>query len=134
MPLYLFQNQKTKEIREIFFHMSDDKTYKGENGNEENWARVYISVNAAIDTKVDHKNPNSFLETSYKKKGNYGNLVDLSKELSDKRAKESDSGADPVKTNTFDSWSETRNFKKHPQDTRSVKEIKKSVAAKKKIK
>ena len=31
MPYYLFSNPDTEEIREIFFHMNDEKVYIDEN-------------------------------------------------------------------------------------------------------
>lgn len=118
--VYSFYNKKTGETRDIVMKMSEYKPYKGENGDEVDWERVYhapeISMNNANASKIDPYNPNSFIEKTGKMKGNYGNIQDLSKELSDKRASLSDTGEDPLKRKKFDEYTK-KTGKKHLQDT-----------------
>lgn len=114
MPIYLFQNQETAEIREVFFRMNDDKNYRGENGNENNWKRVFTIPTASVDGKVDAYSSNSFVEVTSKKRGTVGDILDLSAELSEKRAASSLDGQDPVKKKYFDKYKKDRFGKDHP--------------------
>ena len=97
MPIYLFVNDITNEFREVFFKMNDEKEYFGENndleyfdidGNDipisDSWRRVYISPNMSIDTKVDPFSGKDFVKKTKNAK-TYGELIDLSKEMSQQR-------------------------------------------------
>jgi hypothetical protein len=88
LPLYCFEHVETGEIREIFFHMLDQKVYEGEGGTEVGlWERRYYIPQMGIDTKNDPFDSKKFAETSGKKKGTLGDLFDASKEASMKREK-----------------------------------------------
>lgn len=119
MPLYTFYSEKKKEYRDIFFHMEEEKKYCGENGDEmDEWKRIYHIPNASIDTKADPFNANSFVEKTKDKKGTYGDLLDHSKELSEKRAELRD-GKDPVKEKYFEEYSKKRRGAKHLDQMKS---------------
>lgn len=113
MPLYLYQNEKTKEIREIFQSMNEVHEYNGEKGNEKNWKRIFTVPQASVDTKQDPFSTNDFLDRTKSKKGTYGNMLDYSRELSEKRSSIV-GGKDPIKENYYKNYSKQRNGAKHP--------------------
>jgi hypothetical protein len=116
----MFEQIRTGEVREIFFHMEDTKIYNGEDGKEEGlWERRYYVPQMGVDTKVDAIDSKHFVETSGKKRGNLGNLFDASKEASLKREKIY--GKDPLKEQSIKNWKEKRKGKsrmspKHPSE------------------
>jgi predicted nucleic acid-binding Zn ribbon protein len=123
MPLYLYQNEKTGEIREILQSMNELHEYNGEKGNEKSWKRIFTIPQASIDTKQDPFSTNDFLDRTKSKKGTYGNMLDYSKELSEKRSSVM-GGVDPIKQNYYKEYSKNRRGAKHP-DT-----LKKSIETK----
>ena len=66
-----------------------------------------------MDTKQDPFSTNDFLDRTKSKKGTYGNMMDYSKELSEKRASVM-GGVDPVKQNYYKEYSKNRRGAKHP--------------------
>ena len=126
MPLYLYQNKKTGEIREVLQSMNEVHEYNGEKGNEKSWKRIFTIPQASIDTKQDPFSTNDFLDRTRSKKGTYGNMLDYSKELSEKRASVM-GGVDPVKQNYYKEYSKNRRGAKHPDtfkksfETKNVK-------------
>jgi len=112
MPAYDFQNPKTLEIKEVILGMNDEKVYIDEDGLE--WVRLFTAPNPSFDTLVDPYSSKDFLASTANKKETYGDLLDRSKELSEKR-KDKD-GRDPVQSKWFKNWSKERGGKKHPQD------------------
>lgn len=126
MPLYLYQNDKTGEIREVLQSMNEVHEYNGEKGNEKSWKRIFTIPQASIDTKQDPFSTNDFLDRTKSKKGTYGNMLDYSKELSEKRASVM-GGVDPVKQNYYKEYSKNRRGAKHPDtfkksfETKNVK-------------
>lgn len=113
MPIYLFQNQETEEITEVFFGMNDDKKHIDENGLE--WKRIFTVPNASIDTKIDPNSAKEFVQKTGNKKGTVGDMLDLSAELSAKR--EAKDGKDSVKEKFFEDYKKKTNGKKHMSDT-----------------
>lgn len=93
MPQYLYRNEETQEIKEVFQGINDKHEYF-EGGVE--WKRVFTVPNVGVDTKVDAFSNKAYVEKTGNMKGTIGDLLDYSKELSDKRA-ESRDGVDPVK-------------------------------------
>ena len=126
MPLYDFENILTGEIAvDIFFHMKDDKIFRGKDGTEEGqWRRIYSSPNASVDS-LSAINPNSskdFVEKTGRKTGTYGDLLSLSAELSAKRA--SKEGHDPVKEKWLKNYEKTNGVKHF--DSKKDKVVKKN--------
>ena len=123
MPLYTFVNPKTKKTKDVFFHMNDDKIYI-EDGVE--WTRVYHSPQATVKNPINPNNSKEFAHVTGKMKGNVGDIHNLSEELSNKRASESEDGRDPIKDSYLDKWSEKRGGRSHSQDDRpKPKKVKK---------
>lgn len=103
MPQYLFTNGK--DIKEIFFHMNDEKRYF-ENGLE--WDRLYTIPQSSIDTKIDPYSSKDFVRAT-NKKGTFGEIIERSAELSDKRGGVND----PVKQQYYKDYSKKRGGKLH---------------------
>ena len=114
--IYTFRNTKTDEIKEVEMPMKDYKPYKGENGNEDFWERIYDipQVNIGDSKTEDPFNTNSFIDKTSRLKGSYGDIMDYSAELSEKRAA-LNGGEDPIKRKHFDNY-EKKTGKKHLQD------------------
>lgn len=125
MPLYDFEHVTTKEVREIFLHMNDPKIYLGEDGTEEGqWKRIYSSPNASIDSvsAIDPNSSRDFVEKTGRKKGTYGQMMDLSAELSAKRAAKE--GVDPVKNKWLKDYKTTNGVEHF--DSKKDKVVKKN--------
>lgn len=106
MPYYLFSHPKTEEIREIFFHMNDEKVYIDEDGLQ--WKREYVVPQASIDANIDPFSSRAFVEKT-RKAGTVGELFDLSKEMSEKRGGKKN---DPIKRTHEKQWKKDRNLTK----------------------
>jgi predicted nucleic acid-binding Zn ribbon protein len=124
MPIYLYQHNKTKEVREVFQSMNDVHEYYGdENELESGWQRIFTVPTASVDTQQDPFSTNDFLERTAKKKGTYGNMLDYSKELSEKRASIA-GGKDPIKEEYYKQYSKDRRGAKHPDQVKKTFENK----------
>ena len=124
MPIYLYQNNKTKEVREVLQSMNDVHEYFGDGEKPENgWERIYTVPTASIDTKQDPFSTNQFLDVTKSKKGTYGNMLDYSRELSEKRASII-GGPDPIKEKYYEQYSKDRRGAKHPDKISKVFENK----------
>ena len=119
--IYLFYNTETDEYREIEMSMKEYAPYRGENNNEDCWERIYetpqISMRNSTASKVDPYNQSEFVDRTGKMKGSVGDMLDYSKELSEKRA-EKNGGVDPVKQKYFRNY-EKKTGKKHLADKKS---------------
>ena len=119
MPLYTYKRASTGEHRDVLQSMNDIHSYSGSNGDESDWKRVYLAPNASIDTNIDPNNRTKFVETTSSKKGaTMGEMMDYSRELSDKRASQN-GGVDPVKQKYFEKYSKERNGAKHPEQMKT---------------
>ena len=83
MPIYLFQNPKTEEIIEIIQNMNEAHVFIDSNGLE--YKRIYTVPSSSIDSKIDAFSSKDFAEKTRNKKGTIGDLLNASKELSEKR-------------------------------------------------
>lgn len=112
MPLYCYQNEETGEIKDVFQGMNDVHEYFGEDGSEDGWKRVFTVPQASIDSHIDPFKASDFAAKTGGKKGTYGDLLDRSAELSEKRA-DSNGGVDPIKQKYFENYSKERRGAKH---------------------
>jgi len=117
MPEYLFEHLKTHEVRTVFFHMNDDKVYRGPGGTDDPslWKRVWTKPLASVDTRVDPYSSRDFVKAT-NKRGSVGDLYDRSKEMSLKRAEKE--GSDPVRKTFYEGYSKRRHGAKHPEQRR----------------
>ncbi len=114
MPIYTYKHPTEERYKEVIQRMNDNHTYS-EDGVE--WQRVWDIPNAAISSNADPFNSNAFLDKTANMKGTFGDMMDYSSELSEKRAEKS-GGVDPVKKKHFESY-EKEVGKKHPSEKAS---------------
>ena len=91
--MYVYQHPETEEYIEVLQGMNDDHIYMDKEGV--NWKRIFFVPNASFDSQVDPYSEADFFKATANKKGTIGEMMDYSKELSEKRA--SKEGKDPVK-------------------------------------
>jgi hypothetical protein len=115
--VYQFRNKKNGKIVDIVMSMKDYKPYRGENGNEDFWERIYDlpQVNIGNAKVVDPFDNKAFVNKTGGMKGKYGDLLDYSSELSERRAAMA-GGDDPIKRNYFNEYEKKTNGKKHVKD------------------
>jgi cell fate regulator YaaT (PSP1 superfamily) len=105
MPLYVFENEKTGEQREVVLPMEASKTYK------KGWRRVFMVPNAMMPVKIDPNNKTDFVQKTARYK-TVGDLWSSSEEMSHKRAEKE--GKDPIREKWFKDYSKKRNGVMHP--------------------
>lgn len=114
MPQYIYRHPVTEELREIIQTMKEKHVFfTEENGEVIEWKRVYTIPKMSIDTKIDPFSSKDFVKNT-NKKGTYGDVLDYSAELSEKRAEKS-GGEDPIKRDYFNKY-EKEVGKKHIHD------------------
>jgi|TARA_R100000084_G_scaffold109117_1_gene74086 hypothetical protein len=114
MPIYVYKHPEQEEYREVFQGMNDEHVYS-EGGVE--WQRIFLSPNASVSTSIDPFNRQQYIDATYQKKGTVGDMMDLSAELSAKRA-EKTGGKDPIKEKFYDNYAKERGGAEHPQRMR----------------
>lgn len=117
MPIYLYKNKDTEEVREVLQKMDEKHVYFGEDGEE--WERVWTVPNASIDSlsNCDPFDKRSHVEKTGNMKGTIGDLWNASREMSEKRA-EKIGAEDPVKRKFFDKYqkqNKTKHFADRPE-------------------
>ena len=123
MPLYLFSNPKDEsEIVEVVMSVHD-KHELIKDGIK--WDRVFTKINASVDSKLDPNSAKDFVKYTAAHRGTVGDIMDLSAELSQKRA--GMTGQDHLKEKTFNEYSKKRRGMLHPQQKKEKarKELKK---------
>ena len=126
MPLYVFENSETGEVKEFLVPVNEIKAFSPGEG----WGRVYTAPNVSVDSKIDPYSSRDFVEKTKNKKGTVGDLFDKSKELSEKRGGDS---SDPILKKYFKSYEQDKGVKHSGQIALEKKEKIKEVAEKKKI-
>jgi len=112
MPYYDFSHPETGEVTEVFQSMLDKHEYIDENGVK--WNRVFTVPNAGVDTiNLDPFSSKDFLKKT-SKEGSVGDLMDRSKEMSEKRKQKE--GFDPIQKKYFKDYSEKRRGRCHPEE------------------
>lgn len=123
MPLYQFSKVSDPDVKDSFYFSMKDApelgaVWKDENGIE--WKREFTVPYAASNSQIDPNNANDFVQKTAEKKGTYGNLLDASRELSEKRAKEH-GGVDPVQKKYFDEYKKARHGVQHLEERKQQK-------------
>ena len=84
MPEYLYQNPETGEVLSIIQGMNDEHKFVDDQGLE--WKRIFLNPTMSVDTQeVDPFSEKQFVEKTANMKGTYGDMIDYSKELSQRR-------------------------------------------------
>ncbi len=109
MPLYSFLNEETNETIDIFMSMNDKHEYVDEHGFQ--WRRLFTVPYTSLDVNLDPRSKKDFIRRT-EKYSKLGDLMDCSKELSEKR--EQKDGRDGVKDKFFEDYKRNRNGKEHP--------------------
>jgi len=118
MPHYIYQNPKTREIKEVVQRMNEPHIYS-ENGVKFN--RIFTIPQEAIDTKIDPNNSKDFVSKMGRKRCKLGDMMDESAALSERREKMM--GKDPVKEKYFENYSKRRRGKPHPSKLTKPEDI-----------
>jgi len=114
MPSYEYINPNTRETVEIFQKMKEDHVYIDSDGLE--WKRVFSTPNTSIDSSdMNPFSKDDFMRATAKPGMTAGDMMDLSKKLSEKR--ESSAGLDPVKQKTVTKY-EKKTGKPHPHKSK----------------
>ena len=121
MPIYVYKHPTEERYEEVVQSMSEPHTFS-KDGVE--WQRIFLPPNTSISADADPFSQNSFVEKTANIKGTFGDMMDYSAELSEKRAAKS-GGEDPLKKKLFKDY-EKRVGKKHvadkkPTDNKSFK-------------
>ena len=112
MPIYIFENPKTGETKEVVQRISEKHAYTDENGLD--WKRVFLPFNVSIDARpIDPFSKKDFLKKTGDKNITMGEMWDASAELSEKRKQAE--GKDKVKEKFFKNYSEQRKGMEHPK-------------------
>jgi hypothetical protein len=85
MPIYTYEHPKTGKTIDLVQSMGEDHKYIDNKGVE--WKRVFYPVTFAFDTKIDPHDAKAFVKKT-DKGGTLGDIMDLSKEMSEKRGGE----------------------------------------------
>ena len=112
MPIYQFAHPQHPIVIEVFQSMKEPHVYIDSEGVE--WNRVWNVPNAAVDSQPDPFDQKAFVDATRDTKGTYGDLLDMSKEASEKRIQKL--GYDPVKKEHFKDYSKKCNGLKHKKD------------------
>lgn len=110
MPLYTFSHPETEEIKDVFFHMNDEKKFTDKDGIE--WRREYRSPELNTTGSTDPWDNKQFVEKTGATKGTIGDLLERSADLSKERASQN-GGVDPVKEKYYENYSKKRNGSIH---------------------
>ena len=103
MPEYLYQHPDTNEIKNVLQGVNDPHVYIE---NNIKWKRVFTAPQLNTMGTIDPFDKNQFINNTANTKGNYGDLLDRSKELSAQRKEKL--GHDPVQNKYFDNYSNTK--------------------------
>ena len=112
MPLYTYEHPETGETIDVLEKMNDAHVYIGE--GEVEWKRIFYAPNANVDSQGDPFSSTAFVDKTGASKGTYGELMDRSRDMSEKRKDKL--GYDPVQKKYFKEYSKTRNGTKHRLD------------------
>ena len=115
MPIYVYKHPQKEEYEEVLQGMNEEHIYS-KDGVE--WERVFLAPNASISSDIDPFNANRYIEKTGKMKGTVGDMLDLSAELSEKRAAVN-GGKDPVKEQHYKEYSKERGGAEHPDKAKS---------------
>ena len=114
MPEYIYKHPNKEEYVSVIQRMNEEHMYLDE--NQLQWKRVLTCPKLNIDADIDPFNQNHYIEKTKNMKGSVGDLMDQSRELSEKRAS-IHGGDDPIKRKKLDDWSSKRGGMIHPKDS-----------------
>ena len=110
MAIYQYINPFTSKIVEVEQSMDSVHEYS-ENGIKFN--RVFTVPNASVDTIINPFSQKDYINKTANKKGTYGEALQHSAELSEKRL--AIAGVDTVKEGYFNDYEKSHHGMKHPE-------------------
>lgn len=113
MPQYIYKHPEKEEYIEITQSMKEEHVYFDEDNIK--WNRVLTSPRLNTEATIDPWSKNDFMNATANSKGTYGDLLDRSKEMSQKRA-DQNGGVDPIQQKYFKKYSQERGGQKHFAD------------------
>lgn len=127
MPVYEFikigtENSEKPIITEVYIPITGDvNTYNGEDGSETGvWKRYWNHIPyLAQATKIDPYSKDSFIKAT-EKRMTFGEMIDLSKEMSNERA--SKDGRDEVREKMYKNYEKQHGVKHYEQVQKEKKE------------
>lgn len=119
MPTYVYKNPDKEEYLEITQGINEAHEYIRDGIF---WERQFTVPNMSVDSKINPFSESQFVERTGRMKGNLGDMMDASKELSEKRSHILGS-EDPVRRKKFDEYSKKRGGKLHPQDPQKLSKL-----------
>lgn len=114
--IYLYRNPETNKTCEIIQRIDSEHRFIDETGLE--WERVFTNPNVQISAKIDPMSKEDFLKKTRSKNYNFGDTMDLSAEMSEKRAKKM--GRDEIKERCMLEY-EKKCKKPHPERPKKIK-------------
>lgn len=108
MPIYLYRHPRTKQVIEVVQKMTDAHEHSDSKGVK--YERVWLRPRMAVDIRVDPFSKKDWMRRT-NKRITVGDMMDESKELSEKRERKA--GKDPMKQKLFDSYKQATG-KDHP--------------------
>ncbi|MFT6546526.1 MAG: hypothetical protein ACJAT2_003875 [Bacteriovoracaceae bacterium] len=121
MPIYLYKHPNKDQYVEIVQTMSEDHVHFDDDGLE--WKREWFSPQLNTEGSIDPFNNVAFIDKTGKMKGTHGDMMDYSKEMSEKR-KSITGGKDPVQEAYYKKYSSTRKGSVHPDQKKKSYESK----------
>ena len=123
MPTYCFESTESEGIYTDIFYPFKDAPRIGTVVDHEGgkWRRIPTLPYAAQDTKIDPNSASDFVRKTGQMKGTYGQMIDYSAELSEKRA-EKNNGIDPVKNAYHEDYKRRTKLEHHEVKKRKAKE------------
>jgi len=109
MPFYSFYNEKTKKTIDLIMSIHDNHEFIDNDGYK--WIRIWYKPQASFNTKIDPFSSKDFSNKVGLKKGSYGDVLDYSKEYSERR--EALAGKDDIKENYYMNYAKKRRGKLH---------------------
>lgn len=122
MPIYYFKHPKKEEYVEVIMSMTDTHEFTDFDGVK--WIRVFTAPQITMTTKIDPFSARQYVDKTRGAKGNMGDLLDRSRELSEER-KKLNGGVDPVQGKFFEDYAKRRHNKRHPQDPKRYEKLRK---------
>jgi hypothetical protein len=113
MPVYVYKHPAKEEFIELVQSMNEEHVYIDDSGLK--WARVWSNPQLNTDSNINPFDNTHFVNKTGGMKGSYGDMLDYSKELSDKR-KSMNGGVDPVQQKYFKEYSKQRKGAKHSEE------------------
>lgn len=115
MPVYVYKHPNKEKFIELVQSMNEEHVYIDDSGLK--WDRVWTNPQLNTDSNINPFDNAHFVNKTGSMAGSYGDMLDYSKELSDKR-KSMNGGIDPVQQKYFKEYSKQRKGAKHPEEVK----------------